>query len=107
MKQTKLIPLHRVPATLPKRRNGKRIHVSTTYRWTTRGIDGVKLQTVQVGNLRCTTIEMLEEFFARLASKKQPQPILPAKAGRRESPAAAKAKQALDAAGVVNTSSRQ
>jgi hypothetical protein len=98
MARTILIPLYRIPAKLPKRRNGKRIHVSTVYRWTTRGLDGVVLDSVQVGSLRCCTPEMLDAFFAAVAAKRHLSPgvsIHPL-----DSPSIAKAKRALDAAGI-------
>ena len=100
MKRTVLIPLHRLPAKLPKRRNGKRIHISTVYRWTTRGIDGVVLSTTQVGNLRCTTPEMLQTFFQALAAKRQRQPPSQSTPHDRDNLSATQARQALNAAGI-------
>ena len=51
---------------LPERSSGNRIHVSTLYRWTQRGIKGVRLETIQVGGTRCTSMEALGRFFGRL-----------------------------------------
>lgn len=51
---------------LPKRRNKKRLHPATIFRWAQRGVHGIKLQTVQIGGTRCTTIAMLGEFFDAL-----------------------------------------
>jgi hypothetical protein len=61
-----LIPLSQVPklSFIPKRKNGKRIHVSTIFRWAQRGIGGIQLQTWQVGGTKCTTIDALDHFFA-------------------------------------------
>ncbi|MEE8104221.1 MAG: DUF1580 domain-containing protein [Planctomycetota bacterium] len=37
-------------------------HVATIYRWTTAGVRGVVLETLQVGGTRCTTHEALQRF---------------------------------------------
>lgn len=46
---------------------GKRLHVSTIFRWANRGIRRVRLETVCVGARRMTSREALGRFFARLA----------------------------------------
>lgn len=48
-------------------RNGKRVHISTLYRWTTRGVRGVRLETLPLGGTLATSREALERFFAELA----------------------------------------
>jgi hypothetical protein len=53
---------------LPRRRRGRKIHVSTFYRWTTVGCRGVVLETIQIGGTRCTSREALQRFFERLSS---------------------------------------
>lgn len=64
-----LISLANVPKSpeLPRRRGGKRIHVSTLYRWATAGCKGIVLETIQVGGTRCTSREALQRFFERLS----------------------------------------
>src|SRR3954447_7108193 len=57
---------------LPRRRRGRKTHVSTLYRWTTAGCRGVRLETIQVGATRCTSREALQRFFERLSSGGQP-----------------------------------
>ena len=52
---------------LPKRRMGKRPHVATLYRWSTRGVRGVVLETIQIGGTRCTSTEALQRFAERLS----------------------------------------
>ena len=52
--------------SLPRRRGGKRPHVSCIYRWTTSGCKGVVLESIQVGGTRCTSREALARFFQRL-----------------------------------------
>ena len=45
------------------RRSGKRIHVSTLWRWATAGVGGVKLETIMAGGSRMTSFEAIERFF--------------------------------------------
>jgi hypothetical protein len=61
-----LISLSEAARHLPRRRAGKRPHVSCIYRWTTSGCRGVVLESVQVGGTRCTSKEALARFFRRL-----------------------------------------
>ena len=39
------------------RRSGKRINVSTLWRWATTGVRGVKLETIMAGGSRVTSLE--------------------------------------------------
>jgi hypothetical protein len=55
----------------PKRRGGKRPHVSCIYRWTTSGCRGVILESIQIGGTRCTSIEALQRFFDALTATAQ------------------------------------
>lgn len=63
-----LISLSEAARRLPKRRRGKRPHVSCIYRWTTGGCRGVVLDSVQIGGTRCTSHEALERFFHALTA---------------------------------------
>ena len=49
-------------------RGGKRPNVCTIYRWGDRGLNGVRLETLQVGGTKCTSIEALQRFCERLTS---------------------------------------
>ncbi len=53
---------------LPQRRGGRSVHVATLYRWAQRGVRGVKLEALQVGGTKCTSIEALQRFFERLTA---------------------------------------
>lgn len=55
-------------ARLPRRRGGKKTNVATLYRWSTRGIRGVTLETLQIGGTRCTSDQALQRFFERLSA---------------------------------------
>jgi hypothetical protein len=51
---------------LPGRRQGKKPHVATLYRWAKKGLRGVRLETLQLGGTLCTSREALQRFFDRL-----------------------------------------
>ncbi len=57
-----LVELRSVPKLLEKQ-IGKRLNLSTLYRWQSRGIAGIKLETVAIGGARFTTLEALNVFF--------------------------------------------
>lgn len=61
---------------LPRRRKGKRPHVATFFRWTTAGVRGVVLESIQCGGTRCTSVEAIQRFFNRLSGgdSAPPQP---------------------------------
>jgi hypothetical protein len=63
-----LISLADAAKSCPKRRGGKKTHVSCIYRWTTVGCRGVVLESIQIGGTRCTSHEALARFFARLTA---------------------------------------
>jgi hypothetical protein len=63
-----LVSLSEAARYLPRRRAGKKPHVSCIYRWTTSGCRGVILESIQVGGTRCTSKEALARFFRRLTS---------------------------------------
>lgn len=56
------IALSDAPKYLPKR-NGKKVHYSTIYRWATKGARGKVLESTLVGGVRYTTREALLRFF--------------------------------------------
>lgn len=58
--------LRDVPRQLPVRPNGKRLHISAVYRWTMRGVKGVRLETVKLGGSTYTSREALQRFSERL-----------------------------------------
>jgi hypothetical protein len=44
--------------------SGKGVHVSTLWRWSFRGVRGIRLETVLIGGIRYTSREALERFVA-------------------------------------------
>jgi hypothetical protein len=83
------------------RRAGKRINVSTIWRWATVGVRGVKLETIMAGGSRATSLEAVERFFEALTVQADapatPQPPRRT-AGRRKQIEAAERR--LAAAGI-------
>jgi hypothetical protein len=57
-----LITFKEVTQHLPKRPNGRRLHVSCIYRWSSKGINGVKLETIRIGGTTYTSLEALQRF---------------------------------------------
>ncbi len=64
-----LIPLTQIAGCFPGR--GGRPHMSpdTAFRWSTRGVRGVRLQTMLVGGRRMTRRRWVDEFLAALNSR--------------------------------------
>jgi hypothetical protein len=50
------------------KRNGKGVNLPSIYRWTSEGIRGVKLETVQIGGSRCTTAGAAMRFIRALSA---------------------------------------
>ncbi len=69
------IPLREVPKLpmLARVRSGKRLHVSTIWRWANRGVRGRKLGVVRVGGTVCTSVSALKDFFEGSASLSSPR----------------------------------
>ncbi len=69
---------------LPRLRGGKRVHVATLYRWVSRGVAGVRLESLRLGRTVVTSREALQRFAERLGGRTVPtSPAAPA-AARRE-----------------------
>ena len=92
-----LLTLTEAAGLLPRRRRGKKPHVSTLHRWASRGLHGVKLETIQVGGTRCTTVGALQRFFDQLAGTTPPNPTQQNASSKRAIEAA---EAELDEAGI-------
>jgi hypothetical protein len=64
-----LISLAEAAKELPRRRRGRKCHVSTLFRWTTAGVRGIVLESLQCGGTRCTSREAIQRFFEALSSR--------------------------------------
>jgi hypothetical protein len=51
------------------------VHLATAYRWSQRGIGGVRLEVIQCGQKLQTTKTALEEFCRRLTARRDGLPV--------------------------------
>lgn len=63
-----LIPIRELPKHLPRRPNGKKIHVSAAYRWIAKGIHKVKLDSIRIGGTTYVSLESLQRFADALSA---------------------------------------
>lgn len=68
-----LIGIEEVSQYVPKK-NGKRLHLATAYRWVNRGINGIRLESVLCGRRMCTSREAIRRFFVALNANRNPAP---------------------------------
>jgi len=47
---------------------GLKLHYGTIHRWCTKGLRGIRLESLKVGGARYTSTEALQRFFAKLTS---------------------------------------
>ncbi len=57
-----LLSIPEVPEFLPSRR-GKRLHISTVYRWALKGVRGKVLESTMLGGVRYTSLEAIQRFM--------------------------------------------
>jgi hypothetical protein len=96
-----LIPFRDVPRRLPRGRGGKRLNISTVFRWASRGVLGIRLEFVQVGGTRMTSEAGFSRFFARLTGSPSDVPCV--RSPRKREQEIAAAEREFD--GLVSTSS--
>ncbi len=88
---------------------GRRLHTSTLWRWSSRGLRGIRLETIRLGGRILCSVEAVTRFSAKLAELDQhgvdnPPPQVLQKA-RRRTPTqrdhdVARARKELEAAGI-------
>ena len=61
----RLITLREAVRRLPSGTGDRRLHISTIYRWTARGVGGVRLETLRVGGRLVTSVEAIQRFAER------------------------------------------
>jgi len=64
-----LLTLREAAGRVPGRRG--RIHVSAVYRWAQRGVRGMVLETIPVGETLCTSVEAMQRFCVALAQARR------------------------------------
>lgn len=57
---------------LPPTRNNRPVHANTLRRWAMKGRHGIKLETIVIGGVTCSSREALARFFERLTNFQQP-----------------------------------
>ena len=89
-----LVLLSHVPNILPKRR-GRKINLSTVYRWKNRGLDGVRLETCYRAGRQYTSVEALRRFDEAVTAARNGPQRLQANTSVQRSKAHATAKAKL------------
>jgi len=69
-----VIALSEVPNHLPKR-NGKKTHYATVYRWALKGARGNILESTLIGGIRYTSLEALQRFLGGKIAAVRPTEI--------------------------------
>jgi hypothetical protein len=69
---TAYVTLTEAAKLIPGRASGRRVSVTTLWRWCIRGVHGVRLRSVLVGGHRCTTRTWLQEFIEAITSAAEP-----------------------------------
>ena len=63
-----LISISDTPKHLPRRPNGKTVHVSVVYRWLKKGIKGIRLESARIGRCTYTSLEALQRWSDALTN---------------------------------------
>ena len=70
--------------TLTKLAQELDVHTSTIWRWTTRGIDGVRLESARLGGKRITSREAVKRFSAATTAASMPYEASPVASPTRQ-----------------------
>ena len=62
LEHEKVVSLADAAKWLPALRRGKKLHISTLYRWISRGQSGVRLEALKIGRTLVTSHEALSRF---------------------------------------------
>jgi Protein of unknown function (DUF1580) len=68
-RQETIVTMNQAARVVPKRRRGRPAHAATLYRWASRGCRGIKLEFIQVGGSKCTSLQALQRFFDQLSKQ--------------------------------------
>lgn len=69
-----LLSFSELAKSLPTRRAGRPVHVSTIHRWRSGGVRGVKLESVRIGGAWCTSWEAFSRFCEKLTAAETGEP---------------------------------
>lgn len=67
-----LIRLEDVRQHIPSGRRGKQLSKSVPFRWASKGVKGIVLETVKVGGARYTTLDALHRFIQHINAPTPP-----------------------------------
>lgn len=99
----KVVSLSEAASLVPRRRAGKKCNTATVYRWTTIGLRGITLESIQIGGTKATSVEAMQRFFDALTSaasqRTAPAPPSPCVTAQRRKQIAA-AERRLEKAGI-------
>jgi hypothetical protein len=57
-----LLTMRRAAELMPRLRKDRPVTAATVWRWATYGLQGVRLETIVIGGVRCTSRAALQEF---------------------------------------------
>lgn len=69
-----LLSLREAARLRPLGRSGRPTHVSSVYRWISRGIRGIRLEAIRLGGMTLTSREALQRFAERLTAQQLSTP---------------------------------
>lgn len=70
-----VLTLAEAARSLPRLRRGRKVHVSTLYRWISRGVGGVRLEALKLGRTVVTSREALQRFAERQTTGVEYEPL--------------------------------
>lgn len=81
--EERMIPISVLPSALPERSHGRRLHVSSCYRWITHGVCGVVLESIRIGGATYTSHEAIQRFAERMSQTNSFPVNIPKRSGYR------------------------
>lgn len=64
----RVVTLREAASILPRQRGGRKVHVSTLYRWCSRGVRGVRLEHLKLGGRIVVSAQALQRFAERCSA---------------------------------------
>lgn len=92
-----IVSLTEATKYIPRRRAGRKCHVSTLHRWAKDGCRGIRLEAIRVGGTLCTSLEALQRFCDRLTGN---EPTITIRDSRKRQQQISEAKARVAAAGL-------
>jgi hypothetical protein len=67
----RLLTLKQAAGLMPRLRSNRPVTMATIWRWATYGLRGIRLETIQVGGVKCTTRVALQAFFEAVQAARE------------------------------------